>query len=56
MNMSFSCLQDSTQEGYWIWRRLQKLWGYYGEQEGFEVRDMGNHMVLFIFRDEGDVE
>ena len=36
-----------------IAKTLKLLWR---TRKGFEVRDMGNHMVLFIFRDEGDVE
>lgn len=36
-----------------IAKNLKLLWR---TRKGFEVRDMGNHMILFIFRDEGDVE
>ena len=32
------------------------LKGIWRTRRGFEVRDMGDHRVLFIFRDEGDVE
>ena len=30
--------------------------GIWRTRRGFEVRDMGDHKVLFIFREEGDVE
>nr|POE89548.1 hypothetical protein CFP56_02269 [Quercus suber] len=36
-----------------IAKTLKGIWRTRG---GFEVRDMGDHKVLFIFRDEGDVE
>ena len=36
-----------------IAKTLKLLWR---TRKGFEVRDMGNHKVLFIFRDAGDVE
>ena len=36
-----------------IAKTLKLLWQ---ARKDFEVRDMGNHMVLFIFRDERDVE
>ena len=36
-----------------IAKTLKLLWR---TRKGFEVRDMRNHRVLFIFRDEGDVE
>ena len=36
-----------------IAKTLKLLWR---TRKGFEVRDMGNHKVLFIFQDEGDVE
>nr|POF26724.1 hypothetical protein CFP56_71387 [Quercus suber] len=36
-----------------IAKTLKLLWR---TRKGFEVRDMGNHMVLFIFRDERDVK
>ena len=32
------------------------LKGIWRTRRCFEVRDMGDHKVLFIFRDEGDVE
>ena len=32
------------------------LKGIWRTRRGFEVRDMGDHKVLFIFREEGDVE
>ena len=32
------------------------LKGIWRTRRGFEVRDIGEHRVLFIFRDEGDVE
>ena len=36
-----------------IAKTLKLLWQ---ARKDFEVRDMGNHTVLFIFRDERDVE
>ena len=32
------------------------LKGIWRTRRGFEVRDMGEHRVLFIFREEGNVE